>query len=290
MTDVRKYLAGELSAREMHDLEKAALDDPFLTDALEGLALRADPLDHDLTELKARLDARVNEKKKHRVVPLWMRVAAAVILLVGLGTTVYYTQQGKSKLNVDIEQQPAAVAKTAPPPVATSPASPGTPPTAAAPPPATADVPPARVTTPLIESDKTPAIASATHPANATLPAAPPLVTDKLKNTDSLLANSNAGSVSKPDVSVEYRSKPADTISAAEGYAAIPGLRTDTTQYSSVFKRADQSFARARTLRLPHVPGVFRPRPRRRQPAIGRSFGLSQRQQERFPHRRRWKV
>ena len=36
-TDIQKYLKGELSAREMHELEKAALEDPFLADALEGI-------------------------------------------------------------------------------------------------------------------------------------------------------------------------------------------------------------------------------------------------------------
>src|SRR5580658_5011441 len=36
-SDIEKYRKGELSAREMHDLEQAALDDPFLADAIEGL-------------------------------------------------------------------------------------------------------------------------------------------------------------------------------------------------------------------------------------------------------------
>ena len=35
-SDIEKYHKGQLSAKERHDLEKAALDDPFLADALEG--------------------------------------------------------------------------------------------------------------------------------------------------------------------------------------------------------------------------------------------------------------
>jgi len=35
-SDIQRYLNGEMSAREMFDLEKAALEDPFLADAIEG--------------------------------------------------------------------------------------------------------------------------------------------------------------------------------------------------------------------------------------------------------------
>jgi hypothetical protein len=35
--DLQRYVQGKLSAREMHAMEKAALDDPFLADAMEGM-------------------------------------------------------------------------------------------------------------------------------------------------------------------------------------------------------------------------------------------------------------
>ena len=34
--DIEQYLAGKLSPRQMHAMEKAALDDPFLAEAMEG--------------------------------------------------------------------------------------------------------------------------------------------------------------------------------------------------------------------------------------------------------------
>ena len=40
--DIRKYLAGKLSSAEMHAIEKAALEDPFLADAIEGMAIAID--------------------------------------------------------------------------------------------------------------------------------------------------------------------------------------------------------------------------------------------------------
>ena len=34
--DIQRYLQGKMSAAEMHDIEKSALQDPFLADAIEG--------------------------------------------------------------------------------------------------------------------------------------------------------------------------------------------------------------------------------------------------------------
>ncbi|GGA89448.1 carboxypeptidase-like regulatory domain-containing protein [Puia dinghuensis] len=90
--DIRKYGKGELSAREMHELEKAALEDPFLSDALEGLAATPHP-GEDLDELRARLATRVEEKKQRSRIGWFsrpaFRVAAAIILLAGLCFTAY---------------------------------------------------------------------------------------------------------------------------------------------------------------------------------------------------------
>jgi CarboxypepD_reg-like domain len=116
MTDVHKYLRGELSAREMHALEKASLDDPFLADALEGLAT-APTLGQDLTELQSRLDARVAEKKSRPTLLPWMKVAAAVILLVGMGLTTWITttKQKHDLTTITPRPQPAADVATIPP-------------------------------------------------------------------------------------------------------------------------------------------------------------------------------
>ena len=89
--DIEKYHKGLLSAKERHDLEKAALDDPFLADALEGYAVEA--VDHraDIIDLKKRLNEKVEEGK---VIGMkggaktsfpWLRVAALVIIIAGLG-------------------------------------------------------------------------------------------------------------------------------------------------------------------------------------------------------------
>ena len=65
--DIEKYHKGLLSPKEMHDLEKAALEDPFLADALEGYAVTGVNAEADIAELKKRLAEKTGQAK---VIPL----------------------------------------------------------------------------------------------------------------------------------------------------------------------------------------------------------------------------
>ena len=67
--DIDRYHKGLLSPKERHDLEKAALDDPFLADALEGYATAGVHTAEDLAELQQRLQNRVSNQRS-KVVPL----------------------------------------------------------------------------------------------------------------------------------------------------------------------------------------------------------------------------
>jgi cytoskeletal protein RodZ len=92
VADIEKYHKGLLSNTEMHDLEKAALDDPFLADALEGYAVPG-ILAADLAELKKRLAEKVEEDESGVIVMKgsrrtgfpWFRAAAAVVIIAGAG-------------------------------------------------------------------------------------------------------------------------------------------------------------------------------------------------------------
>ena len=84
-SDIEKYRKGELSAGEMHDLEQAALDDPFLADAIEGL-IQHPVSQQDLTDLQDRLNKKVTEDTRRTSILLIRRritLAAALILLAG---------------------------------------------------------------------------------------------------------------------------------------------------------------------------------------------------------------
>jgi hypothetical protein len=54
--DLRRYLNGEMSSDEMYALEKQALEDPFLADAIEGYnSMSTEAIETDLATLKGQL-------------------------------------------------------------------------------------------------------------------------------------------------------------------------------------------------------------------------------------------
>lgn len=93
--DIEKYHNGQLSAREMHAMEKAALDDPFLADALEGYMVPGVNATADIAELKKRLEERTSRNKVIPIVPVnkssfpWLRAAAMFVLVAGAAFLVY---------------------------------------------------------------------------------------------------------------------------------------------------------------------------------------------------------
>lgn len=87
--DFRRYEAGEMTAAEMHALEKAALDDWFLQEAWDGyLEANKQLAARHLSEIKDKLLSK-KDKEETKVIPLatpkrnWLRVAAAVVLVAG---------------------------------------------------------------------------------------------------------------------------------------------------------------------------------------------------------------
>ncbi len=98
--DIPRYLEGGMSAVEMHAMEKAALDDPFLADAIEGYALANDAQKQEAMfasrqQLDREFAARISKNKKAgaRVVGFrrWQTAAAAVIIIsaAALGYLAY---------------------------------------------------------------------------------------------------------------------------------------------------------------------------------------------------------
>ncbi|HTQ65589.1 MAG TPA: carboxypeptidase-like regulatory domain-containing protein [Puia sp.] len=95
--DIEKYLQGKLSPDEMHAIEKSALEDPFLADAIDGIQQslqkqKDGSFDQDIKELNQRLKERVAAKRK--TIPLWTRAAAAVLILaIGASIAYYFIQK-----------------------------------------------------------------------------------------------------------------------------------------------------------------------------------------------------
>ena len=87
--DIEKYHKGMLTPAQMHFLEKAALDDPFLADALEGYAVAGVNTNIDLAELKKRLSEKtegvkiISINQGNRTKFAWIKVAAAIVVIGG---------------------------------------------------------------------------------------------------------------------------------------------------------------------------------------------------------------
>ena len=107
-SDIERYHKGLMSSPEMHALEKAAMDDPFLADALEGYAVVGVNVENDLADLQNRLAGRTGSKKMI-VLPAkryyWMRVAAMIVVIAGAGILAYTLLNRDKQENVAQNKQ-----------------------------------------------------------------------------------------------------------------------------------------------------------------------------------------
>lgn len=89
--DIQRYLEGKMLPAEMHALEKAAQDDPFLADAIEGMQELLAQHDASLMDTHLQhISQQVYERtrKESRQAPVfafrwWQAAAAAVIVITG---------------------------------------------------------------------------------------------------------------------------------------------------------------------------------------------------------------
>ncbi|AEV96810.1 hypothetical protein A4D02_29645 [Niastella koreensis] len=102
--DIQRYVQGKLSAREMHAMEKAALDDPFLADAIEGLQQAFD--EHEENQVTGQLQ-QLQQQFQAKTTPsanvvafkpfrYWQAAAAAVVVII-VGVWIYSLLSDSSK-------------------------------------------------------------------------------------------------------------------------------------------------------------------------------------------------
>jgi hypothetical protein len=72
----------------MHELERRALDDPFLADAIEGFESASGDQGTNLADLADRLNQRT-EKKVRKIVP-WIPLSAAASIIIILGAGIWF--------------------------------------------------------------------------------------------------------------------------------------------------------------------------------------------------------
>jgi len=89
------------SAREAHNFEREAEADAFLYEAMEGFE---DVLTSDLQQAMDELDDRLDEKLRTRNPMIWWRIAAGVVLVIGLGTAIRFLMMSESD-EAPVEQE-----------------------------------------------------------------------------------------------------------------------------------------------------------------------------------------
>ena len=81
--EILNYLGNKMPEQERYAFERKMQADPFLTDAVEGYErMSLAEIEEELSGLKDTLSKRTNRK----IIPVWVRAAAGILLLVGLGT------------------------------------------------------------------------------------------------------------------------------------------------------------------------------------------------------------
>jgi hypothetical protein len=90
--DIERYISGKMSSAERHALEKRALSDPFLADALEGAeSISSTEFSLDVEALNQKI---VGGGKNRWLWPL--RIAASVAGLAVVATAIFYSMDNSS--------------------------------------------------------------------------------------------------------------------------------------------------------------------------------------------------
>jgi hypothetical protein len=78
-----QYIQGNRKGKEINRLEKEAMKDPFLADALEGFNKVADNHELRIEELREKVLYKTKSRKNHIV--RYVSLAASILLIIGLG-------------------------------------------------------------------------------------------------------------------------------------------------------------------------------------------------------------
>ncbi len=121
--DISRYLDKKMTKQEMHDFEKAMLEDPFLADAYEGFAkTNVEVARSHIADIERKLLHREEQAKVVEMTPSglnWWKIAVMFIIIIGIGFTGYLL------INNSTQPTEMAVNKTMSPPVLQDSISPG---------------------------------------------------------------------------------------------------------------------------------------------------------------------
>jgi hypothetical protein len=109
------YLNGKLAPQDMYQVERLAMEDPFVAEALEGLSATPDGL-LPMSLLQKQLRARVAQQKIHKKesVVTWQRLsiaAAAAVLFISVGI-VFWMKDNARRAESALQPSPVQTETT----------------------------------------------------------------------------------------------------------------------------------------------------------------------------------
>jgi hypothetical protein len=114
---LQQYLNGQLDPKGMHELEKDALEDPFLAEALDGYETIKGSLHPHLSILQRQLEDRIalKQEKKNTMFFTWQRlsVAAAASLLFVSASILFFMKGTNRSAKIAVNPKQTEVKLTA---------------------------------------------------------------------------------------------------------------------------------------------------------------------------------
>ncbi len=84
----KEYFSNNLQSKDKHDFEKQMMQDAFEEEAFDGLSkLNDDELEQDIQDLKLSIHQKTKDTK--RIIPVWFRYAAGILIIVGIGASIF---------------------------------------------------------------------------------------------------------------------------------------------------------------------------------------------------------
>lgn len=106
--DIQKYLSGGMPAPEMYAIEKAALDDPFLSEAIEGYgAMEQRDWNKELSALQQNVSsadsAPIISINKKSFIKWWRAAAAVIVITSSIAITYFFNTNKIANKNTETE-------------------------------------------------------------------------------------------------------------------------------------------------------------------------------------------
>ncbi|WP_066632301.1 carboxypeptidase-like regulatory domain-containing protein [Labilibacter marinus] len=90
--EILEYLGNKMSERDRYAFERKMEADPFLMDAVEGYEeMGMEQVQEELGILQDKL----KRKSERKLVPVWLRAAASIVLIVGIGSLWFLNNNAK---------------------------------------------------------------------------------------------------------------------------------------------------------------------------------------------------